>query len=246
MNQTLENIYKKATTMYESIVGVTKEEVSEEDQTLEKEEPLSPTACILRRTEDTARMEAGLMACNNTPFDPCMEHLKWMFEQRGKVKVWIYNISQQEHLLNNCLIKNLHVPACKENEKYAVVTSLPAVMIQAKDNVDGNTIDYLITDGRRVAMDLINPSNLGIDQDADFRWLERVSSVGNNFSNRGVFFSTHNPPLKKELKAAHKRLKGYYLDLIDRANVVRLTSAASTLGIPTEEIKAAQSYIRTK
>jgi hypothetical protein len=98
----------------------------------------------------------------------------------------------------------------------------------------------MLFDGRRVAMDLINPSNLGIDLDAEY---PHGMAVGNDFSKKGVFFSLHNPPLKKELRAAHKRLKGYYTDLIDRANIIRLTSAASTLGVPSAEISAAVKYV---
>jgi len=91
-------------------------------------------------------------------------------------------------------------------------------------------------------MDLINPSNLGIDQNLEINEL-CTCAVGNNFSKKGVFFSTHNPPLKKEVREAHKRLKAYYQDLIDRANIVRITSAAVTLGVTTEEVKAAVEYV---
>jgi hypothetical protein len=182
----------------------------------------------------------GLMRGANLPLDPCIAHLNWVFQQQGKTKVWIYNIAHREYVLGNGMVKRLEVPACSEDAEYAVVTSLPAVMIQPKDNVDSNEADYILFDGRRVAMDLINPSNLGLDQDTTVNpWL----AVGNDFSKRGVFFSTHNPPLKKELKAAHKRLKSYYNNLMERANIVRLIDAAPALGVAVEEIKAAQQYV---
>jgi hypothetical protein len=93
-------------------------------------------------------------------------------------------------------------------------------------------------------MDLINPSNLGLDQDQDqASYLQWSSAVGNDFGKKGVFFSTHNPPLKKEIKAAHKRLKKYYQEVIDRANIVRITAAAGTLGVPVVEVKAAVDYV---
>jgi hypothetical protein len=205
-----------------------------------KEAAAKVTAYILKRTELDDKMEQGLMRGANFSVDPCIDHLNFLFNNRGKVKVWIYNVSHQEHLLGNGLIKKMRVPACKDGEEYAVVASLPAVMITSKENVDTGEFDYLMSDGRRMAMDLINPSNLGINQDAEVSsWF----ASGNNFSSKGVFFSTHNPPLKKEIRAAHKRLKPYYEDIIERANLVRLTSIAGTLGITLEEIEAAQDYI---
>jgi len=249
----------KATAMYEAMVAESNIELQidlvetvpeavhcglylEQDTT-----PAEVTATILERGEMSERMEKGLMSCNNIPFDPCIAHLNWLFEQRSKVKVWIYNISRQVHVLGNGLIKKLHVPAC-DNEKYAVVTSLPAVMITSKENVDTGELDYLITDGRRTAMDLINPSNLGIDQDSK---IVPYLSIGTDFSNKGVFFSTHNPPLKKELKAAHKRLKAYYERLAERVSViaafreaVRLAPVAKELCVTVPDITAAQNYLK--
>ena len=182
------------------------------------------------------------MEGNNLHANWCVQQLN-LIEAHRKVKVWIYNISHRAYTLSNGLVKRLAVPACPEDAEYVVATSLPAVVIQPKPNFDTGDIDYTLFDGRRVAMDLIDPSNLGTDQDANYDWIRRTSSTGNNFSLRGVFFSTHNPPLKKELKAAHKRLKSYYSDLMERANVVRLTVAAPTLGVAVDEIKAAQQYV---
>jgi hypothetical protein len=188
-----------------------------------------------------------MMRGANPPLDPSIENLNWVFKRQGKVKVWIYNISHLSHNLGNGMVKFLKVPACPEDAEYTVVTSLPAVMIQPKDNVDNNCIDYGLFDGRRIAMDLIDPDNMGIDQDSDWSRARTLSS-GCNFSMKGVFFSTHNPPLKKELKSAHKRLKKYYTDLMDKANVlVRMSyvvSAAPKLGVAPAEIAAAQQYVQ--
>ena len=204
-----------------------------------------PTAYIHKRTEETTRMENGLMASSNYKFDPCIEHLNWTFKQQGKVKVWIYNISHEEYTLGNGVIKNLRVPACKGDELYSVVTSLPAVFITPNEKVDSGEIDYLLSDGRRIAMDVINPANLGIDQNIDMNgnWIA-YTSLGTNFSKKGIFFSTHNPPLKKELRDAHKRLKAHYLDLMERANTARITDAAAALGIKRSDIEAAQQYVK--
>src|ERR1039458_2745364 len=255
MNQAIEMLRAKATAMYELIAGenitleidpIEEAPAVRRDLSIEQfptgDYRIEPTAQITQRTDLTSKMEHGLMDSANAKFDPCIAHLNWLFEMQGKVKVWIYNISQQEHTLSNGLIKRLRVPACKVDEEFAEVACIPAVMIHSTENVDSGEYNYVITDGRRVAMDLINPSNLSIDQDADCSWLN-YTAVGNDFSKKGVFFSTHNPPLKKELKAAHKRLKKYYADLVERANIVRLTSAAGALCVTYKEIEAAQEYV---
>ena len=241
MNAAMEMLRNKAQQLYDVISGESNIEFLIDPV----EEPVHVASnCEIINLEPTAHIDKysnheladGLMRSSNPPFDPSLENLNWLFKHQGKVKVWIYNISHQEYHLGNGIVKSLTVPACPEDAEYTVVTSLPAVMIQPKDNVDNNCIDYVLFDGRRIAMDLIDPANMGIDQDSDWSWARRMST-GCNFSMKGVFFSTHNPPLKKELKAAHKRLKKYYPDLMDKANIVRVTAAAPTLGYRSKNSK---------
>ena len=249
MNLAMEMLRNRAAQLYDAIAGESNIELlidPIEEPSTQATDRVKANCTILPCTEDTQRVADGLMRCNNVPSDPCFAHLKWTFERQGKLKVWIYNISHREYVLGNSMVKNLPVPACPEDTEYAVVTSLPAVMIYPKDNVDNNSVDYILFDGRRVAMDLIDPSNFSTDQDANFDWARRLS-VGNNFSLRGVFFSTHNPPLKKELKAAHKRLKKYYTDLMEKAELLERVNfigfAADKMGVAPAEIKAAQQYV---
>jgi len=242
MNAAMEMLRNRAQQLYDLVAGESNIELLID--------PVEETAKVTSNLEVTAHIDKYysteladcLMRGANPPLDPSIENLNWVFQQQGTVKVWIYNISHQEYNLGNGMVKRLTVPACPEDADYAVVTSLPAVMVQPKDNVDNNRVDYVLFDGRRVAMDLIDPANLGIDQDSDWTWARRLSS-GCNFSMKGVFFSTHNPPLKKELKAAHKRLKKYYTDLMDKANIVRVIAAAPAIGVSVQELKAAQEYV---
>jgi hypothetical protein len=248
MNAAMEMLRNRAQQLYDAIAGESNIEllidpVEEPAAQLLQPKPWDAqevTAHIdkLRNQE----LSDNMMRMSNPPIDPSIENLNWIFKQQGKVKVWIYNISHEEYHLGNGMVKKLTVPACSDDAEYSVVTSLPAVMIQPKDNVDNNCIDYVLFDGRRVAMDLIDPANMGIDQDSDWSWARRLST-GCNFSMKGVFFSTHNPPLKKELKAAHKRLKQYYTDLMDKVNVMRVIAAAPALGVTVQELKAAQQYV---
>ena len=240
MNKAMEMLRSRAQSMYDMIVG-------EESITLEIDEitPAEPQREPLVVNCSTPVLNAewskSLNETNNLHMDLCLDQLNLLPKREGKV--WIYNVSSQSYKLSSSLIRRCTVPECPEGDDYVVVTSIPLVIAHPKHQLDDNTTDYFLMDGRRVAMDLINPSNLGIDQDKDCEWLSRTTAVGNDFSKRGVFFSTHNPPLKKELKAAHKRLKVYYTSIIERADIVRISSAAATLGLPTGELTAAVDFV---
>ena len=248
MNAAMEMLRNRAQQLYDAIAGESNIEL--------QIDPVEEPAALNAKVEVTAHIDKYsnheladcLMRGANLPIDTRLAHVNWLYAQQAKeVKVWIYNIAHQGYVLDNSMVRTLKVPACTEDAEYAVVTSIPAVYIYPKDNVDSNEVDYVIFDGRRVAMDLIDPANMGIDQDSDWTWARTLSS-GCNFSMKGVFFSTHNPPLKKELKSAHKRLKKYYTDLMDKANVlVRMSyvvSAAQKLGVAPAEIAAAQQYVQ--
>jgi hypothetical protein len=46
------------------------------------------------------------------------------------------------------------------------------------------------------------------------------SSVGRDFSVRGVFWSYNNPPKVSEVNAAVKKLKAHYADLLERMEII--------------------------
>lgn len=156
-----------------------------------------------------------------------------------KEKVWIYNISPQAYILENSVVKRLEVPACT-TEEYVVATALPSVMAQPYTLPEYDDQKFILMDGKRVAMDLISPDNLGLDQDAE---ISRPLSFGNNFSKKGVFFSVHNPPLKKEIKAAKDRLKRHYASVVEKAQVALILSAQQ-LEIDKVELEAAVEYLK--
>ena len=155
--------------------------------------------------------------------------------------VWIYNVSKQPYELHGGTICTLKVPACQDGEEYAVATSIPEIYRMPRANVDTNEVQFYAMDGKRVAQDLINPQNLGLDQNETGPYW---AAAGGNYNERGVFWSTHNPPLKTELKAAHKRLRKFYQDFLDRANIERSTAViAKRLSLPIDEVRAAEEYL---
>lgn len=232
MNQTIEMLRNKAVQALDYIRG--EQEIKLEIDSLE-EEPLQANCKVQKRVN--VEYSNAMMECHN--------YIHFNFEQlnilpASKDKIWIYNISELGHTLRGSIIPELKVPACK-NEEYVVVTSLPAILRLPKVDVDKHEFAYVLLDGKRAAMDLINPSNLGVDQDAGDNGLS--FSYGNNYGNRGVFFSEHNPPLKKDLRAAHSRMKKYYAGLLEKAKMSRFLAAASAALVPVDEFMAAETYI---
>lgn len=141
-------------------------------------------------------------------------------------KIWIYNVSVLDFEANTSL--GLVKFPSKGSKRYAVATSLPENVMHPRYNVDSNEVHGVYTYGARVAMDMINPGNLGLDQDEKPVQGDLTSqSMGRDLGAKGVFWSLHNPPLEKELAAARKRMKTRYKNLLQEAGVIsRVTPKA--------------------
>lgn len=100
--------------------------------------------------------------------------------------------------------------------RYHYVTSFPQPVLISKFNDESETIGYIETDAVRFVVDQIHPDNPG-------RSLNAVlpnapgRSQGNNFGEKGVFFSLTNPPLKQDVDEARARMEKYYTALLDKA-----------------------------
>lgn len=140
-------------------------------------------------------------------------------------KVWVYNISALAHELYHPNIGTIKIPANKDG-KYAVVTSLPNYVKFPKTNVDTGEITFLVEDGRRVAMDLIDPDNLSINQDQFIDPKARLSR-GRNLGMQGVFWSLNNPPGPDDLAGAYVRMEAFYMDLLQRMGVGTVSARVS-------------------
>lgn len=219
------------------------EELSPYEYYLASQPKLEATYKIVKRNDHTRRIEENLNRENNLTTRLCLEQLNFVNLLQRIKRVWVYNISQQEYRLSNSIIRNLIVPARKDEEDYAAATSLPELVAEPVLHADDNETHYTFLSGERLAMDLINPGNLNLDQNSPGMGDRFTLSVGTNFSNKGVFFSTHNPPLKKDLAGARKRYKKYCTDLIERANIERLTSAATKLMVTQAQATEAYKFI---
>ena len=237
MNKAMEMLRSKAAELWYQIAG--EEDIKLEIDSITPEETIVANMKVEKNSKFANTLSEGFTEAHNKYVDLGLEQLNLLTKEQSRSRVWIYNISPVEFTVNGSLFKNLKIPACVDSE-YSVVTSLPVVMALPITDLEAEVINYRLMDGRRIAMDLINPSNLGLDQDWEFKG-KNVWAIGNNLSERGVFFSTHNPPLKKDLKAAHKRLKAYYQDVVEKANIVRLMP-----GVRYAELSNAEKYLKTQ
>src|ERR1017187_4271073 len=75
------------------------------------------------KSPDMSKAMAYRWSRETIPFDAQMERI---FETI--YKVWMYNVSKVEHIISHPTVRTIPVPACKEGEDYAVVTSFPNII----------------------------------------------------------------------------------------------------------------------
>ena len=159
-----------------------------------------------------------------------------------KDKVWIYNVSRQQHMpVNHPILTEVKFPAAKEDEDYAVVTSIPRVMRYTKENIYTGHVDIVFEDGRRIAMDLVNPDNFGVDQEKPI-W-HAGTAEGRDLGAKGVFWSMKNPPGKLEVRLAKKRMEMHYKFLLEQAATVQKVDPKQLRDTITPEHHAAAEYM---
>ena len=169
----------------------------------------------------------------------------WSFVAQGYSRdpeyyVYIYNVSRMEHLISRPpILREAKITARKEGERYALVTRLPQPIPYPKGNVDSSEIDLISQDARRFAMDIVNPDNLGLNQDAI---ITSVSAKGNNLGAKGVFWSINLPPTEEEVQAAYTRMEKNYRNLLNEAKTVETSNPKGLPETLTPEHHEAAEY----
>jgi len=181
-------------------------------------------------------LSAGMNRANNLDFN-YFSASNYMMSQPPQYHVYIYNVSMQEFkVARPPLMREMTIPGRKKEQRYTIATRLPQPIMVPKGNVDSNDIDIIPTDARRFAMDLINPNNTGLDQDAvlDPKF---IFSVGNDLGAKGCFWSVNGPgaskygnkeePTEEEVKRAYARLEKHYNKILDDARAVETSDPGS-------------------
>lgn len=164
----------------------------------------------------------------------------YMLNKEPDSYVYLYNVSTMPHTISRPpMIREVTIPGRKENEKYVLATRLPQPLLLPKGNVDSSEIDFVPTDTRRFAMDIVNPDNWGLDQDAV---ITQVSSQGNNLGKKGLFWSMNNPPAEKEVAAAYRRMEAHYRHILTEAQTVETSKPAELPNLLSPEHHIAADY----
>lgn len=143
---------------------------------------------------------------NQDIFPPMISEIQESFGQEA-VPVYLYNIGNQE--FNTPRPPNhphLLIRACPKGEEWILAGQITHPFKEVEYDQNGKKRINL-TDGRREAQRMINPSNPGLNQDFD-----EVDAlhIGGNFNNYGVFWSMNHPPRPEDLSAARARMEKTY------------------------------------
>ena len=127
----------------------------------------------------------------------------YMLNKEPDYYIYLYNLSEMNigdgvsfivsrpPIFSNFKVRAVTAETKKETgQKYVLATRLPQPLLMPKGNVDSGEIDIIPTDTRRFAMDIINPDNWGINQDA---FIDNPTSVGNDLGKKGLFWSYNGP-----------------------------------------------------
>lgn len=190
------------------------------------------------RPESRPQLSEGMNRANNVDWN--FSTADYMLNREPDYFVYLFNLAKQEYRISRLpLIKELIIPARREGEKYALVTKLPSPFKYPKGNVDSNELDIVVIDGRRFAMDIINPDNMSLDQDAV---ITQTFTIGNNLGKLGVFWSLEAEPSKEEIARATSRMEKHYRTLLEQARAVETSDPKQLAEILSPAHHAAADY----
>lgn len=133
--------------------------------------------------------------------------------------VYIFSVADKE-LIRELppQLKRLIVKKSADGKTPELVTTIPHPFNQPDVDENGRQIARY-HDGRRIAMDIVNPSNTTLNQDAKLD-PKNVFAEGNDYGKLGVFWSLNNPPSAEEVEAAVLRKENHYRNLLQQAQVL--------------------------
>jgi hypothetical protein len=187
-----------------------------------------------------ADLSAAMTRANNVEFNFAANH--YLLNRKPEYLVYLYNVSEQTFEVSRSpILRRLVINGRKKGEKFTMVTSFPQPLLVPKGSPDSSEIDIAAQDTRRFVMDIVNPDNLGLDQDTvlDPKF---VTSQGVDLGKKGVFWSLNNPPTEAEVEKAIKRMEKYYTYLIEQANTVQVSAPATLKDVLTPEHHFACDY----
>lgn len=136
--------------------------------------------------------------------------------------VYIHSISEQTHTVQRPpIFPRLTLKGKKKGEEYVTVAKLPCPIVVPIQDFATGEVRYKRENTQRLAQDICNPNNLGLDQNAT----GQGSIAGTeNLNLRGLFWSLNEVPAPEELKAAVTRMENHYRNLLEQAEVIEASN----------------------
>lgn len=155
--------------------------------------------------------------------------------------IYMFNVGAKSHeVCRPPQMPRVQIPGIKPGEKFRMAFKIPNTVNQMWADPDNGSPRIHGEHGERVAMDMINPNNLGIDQDAEIDQ-SKVLSAGNDLSKYGVFWSRNEVPTELELTAARKRMEKFYRELLRRADQLATNGKRDEI---TDDMHMAADYFQ--
>ena len=201
-------------------------------------------------------LSASMGRANNIDFEFTANN--YLYNRDPEFYVYLYNVSEQTFEVSRPPLMRMAKFVGRKSgsqEKYVLVGRLPQPLLIPKGNVDSNEIDVLPMDARVFAMDIINPDNRTLNQDA-YIDPKNVTSQGGNLGAKGLFWSLNGPgakpsrnnpkpqetPTDEEVAAAVKRLEAYYKHLLEQARACEVSKPADLQNLIGPEHHIAADY----
>lgn len=137
--------------------------------------------------------------------------------------VYIFNIAEREFEIQKPpMFPRVKFRACPRGEKYVMVAKIPNVVMERPISAETGQFMHQPYQGERVAMDIINPQNASLDQDApipeNVSWMDLGGS--NDLGRRGLFWSVNEVPTDEELAKARARLDRFYRQKVQEGSAI--------------------------
>lgn len=131
--------------------------------------------------------------------------------------IYIFNVSPKPfEVWRPPLMPRVQIPGIEKGQKYRLAFKLPNIVNQCWADADTGLARIAGFDGRRVAMDIINPANITLDQDLQMD-PKNVFGEGVDLS-WCVFWSLNEIPTEKEMTKAIDKMEKYFRALLQQAD----------------------------
>lgn len=196
---------------------------------------MEATAGNLQQRDD---LSSSMTRANNQDFNFNGNH--YLMNRAPDYFVYLHNVSEQNFEVSRPpLIRKMTLVGRRGTEKVTACARFPQPLLTPNGNVDSNEITIIPMDARRFCMDIINPDNLGLDQNAV---IKNPTNIGNDLGKKGIFWSLNSIATSDEVEGAVKRMEAYYNHLLEQARTVEVSNPAGLKDTLTPEHHAAADY----